>query len=351
MVNARLHHELIAPLPGATLWLGAAGGAVAAAALAYFVSFAHPRLDVFTVPALGVAGAPVQVLYESGGLGTTTYALEDEKGNVVKSGTATKSKGFVSIPLPAADHTRDYIVTMTNRGLLGWVDRAAPVTAMPLPAQQRQLIDSLALDTWEVPDGGRIVVRYRTIAHSGRVEVRDANDTLWAHAPISKNGVTVLKLPHFGHEKDLRVTLSVEGGGQHSVSSLGLTIAAGAAPAAVAQAAPAAPPVTSGDAGAIGPVGTPVAHVPAAPAGPLVTTDGLVSQDGTVRVRIAPGATNVHLVVETPDGSTLAAETVPNGERNALIQIPTVYHGSVALISTYDRGSGEESSVKALEAP
>jgi hypothetical protein len=327
LVNAKVQHELVAPLPGPGAWLGALGGAAATALVVFGLSFAHPRIDLFAVPPLGVAGAALQVPYQTGGVGVPSYALEDERGTTIASGALTASSGVFSLPLPTADSTRNYMVRLTDRGAFGGVDREVPVTALPAPAPpQEQLIDALGIDTSQVPDGGSFTLRYRTRATNGRIEVRDAQNVLWAQAPIARNGVSQIVLPHFGKDKELRVTLAVEHDGQRASSSVGLDVTG-------AQAAPSEPATA------------------AQPGSALVSPDAGVGADGMIHVAVAAGASNVRLALETTDGRTLASQSVPSGASSAAIAIPRGTHGRVVLVTTYDRGSGEESTVKAIDVP
>jgi hypothetical protein len=71
----------------------------------------------------------------------------------------------------------------------------------------------------------------------------------------------------------------------------------------------------------------------------------------TVRTTIPAGATNVRIALETTDGTTLASEFVADGEATASIDAPPGTHGRIVLISTYDRGQGQESTVKTLDIP
>jgi hypothetical protein len=329
LVNAKVQHELVAPLPGPALWLGALGGAAVTALLAFGFSFAHPHIDLFAVPPLGVAGAALQVPYQTGGVGTASYALEDERGATVASGALVANSGVFSLPLPAADRTRNYIVRLLDKGVLGGVDRAVPVTALPAPAPpQEQLIDAIGIDTSQVPDGGSFTLRYRTRAKSGRIEVRDAQNTVWATAPLARNGISQMSLPHFGKDKELRVTLEVEKNGQRASSSVGLNVTGAPSVAAAPQSDGATQPGSA-----------------------LVAPEAGIGADGMLHVAVASGASNVRLALETTAGATIASQSVPNGATSAAIAIPRGTHGRVVLVTTYDRGSGEESTVKAVDVP
>ena len=322
MVNARLHHELVAPLPGAAVWAGALGGAAITALLALGVAFAQPRLEVFAVPPLGVAGAPLQISYETGGVGSPGWSLADASGATIASGALASPRGIFTVTLPPADRARDYVVRLRDAGPLGSADRAEPVTAMPAPVPQHQLIDALAVDASQVPDGGSVTVRYRTSAQRGDVEVRDAQNTLWARAPLSRSGASVLALPHFGKAKELRVTLNAEGDGQRASSSVGLNVVPEAA-----QTPPSGAPTSD------------------------LVFDGTLGPDGAIHVSVDPGASDVHLALETPDGTTLASQSVPGGATAAQIAVPRGFHGRIVLVATYDRGAGQESSVKTIDVP
>lgn len=329
LVNAKVQHELVAPLPGPSLWLGALGGAAVTALLALAFSFAHPHIDLFAVPPLGVAGAALQVPFQTGGVGAPSYELEDERGATVASGTLAASSGVFSLPLPNADRTRNYIVRLLDKGVFGGVDRAAPVTALPAPAPpQEQLIDAIGIDTSQIPDGGSFTLRYRTRARNGRIEVRDAQNRVWASAPIARNGVSQIALPRFGKDKELRVTLEVEHKGQRASSSVGLDVTGTRSVAAAPQWKGVSQPGSA-----------------------LVAPQAGIGADGMLHVSVARGASNVRLALETPEGATIASQSVPDGAGSAAIAIPPGVHGRIVLVTTYKRGSGEESIVKAIDVP
>jgi len=107
----------------------------------------------------------------------------------------------------------------------------------------------------------------------------------------------------------------------------------------VTGAAPAQPAQAQGDAGA------------PEPGSALVSTASGIGSDGMLRVAVAPGANNVRLALETTDGATIASQSVPSGATSAEIAVPRGVHGRIVLVTTYDRGSGEESTVKPVDVP
>ena len=348
LVNAQIH-EMVAPLPGPAAILGALGGGLAVAAVAAAFVFATPRIDVFAVPPIGVANTLLRVPYKTGGVGASSYALIDDRGVTVRSAAIGKREGTLAFTLPSAQRTHSYILQMRDQGALGSAERAEPVTALPEPAlpstaaATSSLIDSLALDSWQVPDGGTVTVRYRTSAHSGLLSVKDAQNTVWVEEKISPDGVTQLRLPHFGRDKELRVSLAVANGDSHASSSIGMqsvlpTPKPGVASTTVVAAAPRNDPPA--------PASTPP------PADPQkISIVGTNIAGYTVHTSIVAGATNVRLALETNDGATIASEFIPDGATAASIDAPPGTHGRVVLIATYDRGQGQESTVKPIDIP
>lgn len=350
VVNAQIH-EMVAPLPGPSAILGAIGGGLAVGAVAAAFVFATPRIDVFAVPPIGVANSLLRVPYKTAGVGTTSYALIDDRGVAVKSGALRNNEGTLAFTLPTAQRTRSYILQMQTQSALGTTERAEPVTALPepalpaAPAAAASLIDSLALDTWQVPDGGIVTVRYRTSAHSGTVSIRDAQNTVWAEKNISPDGVTQIRVPRFGHDKELSVALSVARGDDHAQSSVGMqsVVATPKPSAAAAMAVAAVAPAQQND---------PPAQPAPPPAEPQkISIAGTNVAGYTVHTSIVSGAANIRLALETEDGSTIASEFVPDGATTASIDAPPGTHGRVVLIATYDRGQGQESTVKPIDIP
>ncbi|HZY99171.1 MAG TPA: hypothetical protein VFE36_06335 [Candidatus Baltobacteraceae bacterium] len=352
LVNAQIY-EMVAPLPGPAAILGAVAGGVAVAAVAAAFVFATPRIDVFAVPPIGVANSLLRVPFKTGGMGNTTYALVDDRGVTLKTGAVRKREGAIVFTLPSAQRTQSYILRMRDEGALGTAERAEPVTALPEPAlpatAASSLIESLALDASQIPDGGIVTVRYQTSAHSGVVSVKDAQNTVWAQAKLSPAGVTQLRIPRFGHDKELRVSLAVASGDNHAASSVGMeSVVPTPKPNAVSQNAIAAVPVTA-----------PAQHddPPAQASTPPPGAQQKVSVVGTnvagftIHTSIVAGASNVRLALETNDGETIASEFVPDGATAASIDAPPGTHGRVVLIATYDRGQGQESTVKPIDIP
>jgi len=348
LVNAQIH-EMVAPLPGPGVILGALAGGLAVAAAGAALVFATPRVDVFAVPPIGVANSLLRVPYKTGGFGAAAYALIDDRGVTVRQGSMTGGEGTLALTLPSAQRTRSYILQMRDQSALGTVERAEPVTALPEPALPSSgvassLIESLAIDSWQIPDGGVVTVRYRTSARSGIVSLTDAQNTVWAQEKISPDGVTRLRLPRFGHDKELNVALSVARGVNHSSSSVGLQSVVPTPkpnPAAVLAAAASAGVSAQADPPAVAP---PVERQ-------KVSVLGTNLAGFTVRTSIVSGAANIRLALETTDGQTIASEFVPDGATSATIDAPAGTHGRVVLIATYDRGQGQESTVKSIDIP
>jgi len=325
LVNGRMQRELVAPLPGPTLLFGVAAGAFVAGVAALGVGLAQPRVDVLAVPPVGVAGAPLQVAYRTGGFGTTGYALRDDRGRTVASGDLRDAAGTLALTLPPAYRTRSYTLQVRRAGKLGVAERAEPLIALPAATPMpRPLIESLSVDRSQVAPGGSIAVRYRTGATHGRVVLRDAQNTVWAQAPLARAGTAQLRVPEFSGNRDLRVTLEAARGNERATSTVGVTVA-------VPKPSPSAPAMPASMAG------TPV----------RVEAQNVVA-GATVFADIAPGTRHVRLALERPDGTALASVEVPDGSTRAGIPVPRDAGGDVVLVVSYDVGSVEESVVRRL---
>ncbi|MBV8491523.1 MAG: hypothetical protein JO199_13430 [Candidatus Eremiobacteraeota bacterium] len=330
LVNARLQRELIAPLPG-TSWLsGAVGGALAASVVAAAVSFAEPRIEVFAVPPVAVSNASLRVPYRTAGVGTATYALENERGATIESGTLHATYGTLALALPASERAANYTIRLRNAGALGVAEVAQPVTALPSATQPPlPLIEAMTVERSQISDGDAIDVRYRTVATRGRLVVRDAGNTVWAQAPLSVKGSTRLHVPPFGSNRELRVTLEAARGSQRASSTLGVSVIA---------AAPQQPPP---------PPDLQVARAFAGPS-PVLVENQTVDPGSRLRAQIAAGTTHVRLTLETLTGNTVDAVTVPDGSTYASIPVPRGSRGELVLVATYDVGAGEESIVRRI---
>lgn len=325
LVNARLQRELAAPLPGASWLKGAAGGAVAAALVAGCFAFAQPRIEEFAVPPVAVSNGPLHVAYRTGGFGNASYALDDDRGKTIAAGALHAPSGTLALTLPPSARAASYTVRLRESGALGVTEQAQPVTALPsATVPPAPLIEAMSLDRSQVTDGGSVDVHYRTAATRGRVVVRDDKNTIWAQAPLSHKGVSHLALPSFGNDRELRVTLDAARGSERATSTLGLSV--------IAAAPPAPPPDVQ------------VARTLSAPSPVLI--DAQRADPGSVlRAQIAAGTSHVRLTLETLQGNTISAVSVPDGSTGASIGIPRGARGELVLVATYTVGAGEESVV------
>lgn len=324
LINAQLRHELVAPLTGgqAIVAGGVGGAAVVAAGLGLW--FAQPRIESFAVPPVSAASATLRVPYRIGGLGHASYALQDERGTTIASGVAGGPGGTLAVQLPPATRTRNYSLTLRDAGALGVAERSEPVTVLPsATAPPHQLIEALALDRAQISDGGSVTVHYRTTATKGRITVADAQNTVWAQAPLSHRGFAHLTLPAFGRDEQLRVVLDARRGSERATSTLGLSVIAPTPPPAQAI----FPNASDGDS-------------------PVTISDAQANAGDALHASIAPDANDVRLAIETSGGATLASVAVPKGATDAAITIPRSARGRLVLVATYDVGLGQESVIR-----
>jgi hypothetical protein len=332
LINAQLRHELVAPLTGSQAVIAACAGGAAVVAAAATFAFAQPRIDAFAVPPVSVATGTLRVPYRVSGIGTPSYALQDDRGSTIASGTLRDREGTLQLQLPVSARARNYALSLRDAGALGSAQRSEPVTALPsATAPPRQLIEALAVDDAQVSDGGRVTVHYRTTATSGRITVIDDRNTVWAQAPLSRGGFAQLSLPQFGRNEQLRVRLDARRGFERASSTVGLNVVA-------PTPSPSSPPAD-------------VAQAPSADAAeaPVSIPEQQANAGQQVHASIAPGAHDVHLAIETVGGATLASVDVPKGQTEAAITIPRSARGRLVVVATYDIGLGEESIVRAID--
>ena len=199
-----VHQRLEAAMPrlASVAWFFA--GAAAVAAVAALVSFAHPRVSALDVPATAIAGSPVSVAYQTRGLGSTVWRLEDIRGARIDGGELPSTAGSVAHNGAASMERPIVVVT-------------------PRPAIAPPRIISFTVDRAAVADGGSVTTRYRVNADSGDVLAIDAQGTIWAQSALrGTSGAVTLNLPRFGENKELQIRLFVRRGPQLAATGLGV---------------------------------------------------------------------------------------------------------------------------------
>jgi hypothetical protein len=240
--------------------------------------------------------------------------------------------------MPESDRTRAYTLALSGSGALGTDSKTATMAALPdvrLRPAAVEPIGGLSVDSADVADGSSIVVRYRTASTKGRILVRDALGTVWARARLNASGVSRIQLPRIGRDEQLAVELEAERAGVHATSSVGVNVVAATLPA---QQSPqdfgVVPPPQQGPAFSDDPAAVSISPAPVKPG-------------GVVRVHIGRGLGEVDLALTTTSGRTLSSAAVASSGV-AELPVPKTSSGTLVVVATYDRGSGQESVVKTI---
>ena len=338
LANQQLKRELAAPLPSALPYAAALAGLAVGVSLPFVAGALHPRVHDLAAPGVAVAGASVRVPYDVSGLGSFSYALVDERGKTVASGPVASHGGDFALRMPESDRTRAYTLALSGSGALGTDSKTATMAALPdvrLRPAAVEPIGGLSVDSADVADGSSIVVRYRTASTKGRILVRDALGTVWARARLNASGVSRIQLPRIGRDEQLAVELEAERAGVHATSSVGVNVVAATLPM---QQSPqdfgVVPPPQQGPAFSDDPAAVSISPAPVKPG-------------GVVRVHIGRGLGEVDLALTTTSGRTLSSAAVASSGV-AELPVPKTSSGTLVVVATYDRGSGQESIVKTI---
>ncbi len=338
LANQQLKRELSVALPSAIPYAAALAGLAVGISLPFVAGALHPRVRDLAAPGVAVAGASVRVPYDVSGLGAFSYALLDDRGKIVASGPVASNGGDFALRMPESDRTRAYTLAVRGDGALGSDSKTATMAALPdvrLRPAAIEPIGGLSVDSAEVVDGGSLVVRYRTASTNGRILVRDALGNVWAKAPLHASGISTIALPRFGRDQQLEVALQAERGGVHATSSVGVNV--------VAQAPVSQPPYGDDGGFTSAPQSPAFSDDPAA----VSISPAPVKPGGVVRVRIGRGLGEVDLALTTTSGRTLSSAAVArSGEAD--LPVPKSSSGTLVVVATYDRGSGQESIVKTI---
>lgn len=222
-VHQRL--EAAMPRPSSLVWF--AGGVVGTLAVVAMLGAFHPSISRLDVPASAIAGTPVHIAFDTRGIGTRSWEIDDVGGARVAGGPLASGAGTIAVRAPRTTTASIYDVRVTAAGPFGTVRMSRPlVVQTPRPALPAPRIVAFSLDRGVAADGGTIIARYRVSAQSGTILALDALGAIVAQTVIHGNdGSAQLALPYFGSSRQLQVRLVVRRGAQLATAAIGLEVA------------------------------------------------------------------------------------------------------------------------------
>ena len=325
-----IHHRVEAaiPRPGSLLW--AAGGALVAAAIAAAVVGAHPRVTSLQAPSNVVGGTRVSAIYRIAGAGNATWELDDLHGGRLDGGTLAAAGGTFQFAVPKSRDRETYVVRVASQGRFGEASSSLPMVAdTPVPPASPLRVSAFSVDRATLNDGDAVKVRYRTDARSGEVQAVDAQGTVWARAALSPSGISTLKLPTFGREKELQIRIVAKSGAQYAQSGVGVAVVV-PSPSPNASTAPTAGNVPPGS-------------------GSSIAVDSSIAHPGaTVVVRVLRHFEGLHIALIDSHGGEVDGRDVAPSTGSVALRVPANASGTLTVVATYTEGQGQNSDVKTL---
>lgn len=312
-----VHQRLAAavPRPSALIW--SLGGALVAALLIGGGFAAHPRITSLTMPTNAVGGEHASVSYALANTSHGTWELDDLRGGRLDGGVISTKTGSFSVALPRANDRETYLLAVHAQGFGSAVQSVPIVADTPAPSGPPLRVSALSLDQAVVSDGGTVTVRYRVDSANGEVLAVDAQGTIWARTPLSPSGVTTLKLPTFGKDKELQIRVVARRGTQLAQAGVGVQITA----------SPTAQPFPS--------------------QGATISIDtDTVHPGGSIAVHIVHYIDGMRVALVNATGMEIDVRDVQPGESEVTLRVPFSSTGMLSVVATYMQGDMENSDVR-----
>jgi hypothetical protein len=262
------------------------------------------------------------VSYAAAGYGALTYGLDARSGR--RSGSLPTQEGSFEIPIAQFDAGSDILIVIRAASRFGSDARIARIRVLAQPRAAVVMvpsndvhIDALSISAPNVASGNTIVVRYRSNATSGQVELRDARGGLWQSAPLNKTGVATLRAPAVERDLPFNVVLHAQRSGRPIENSLAVVVSA--------------PPVRS-----------PVPQTPST----AVTRDipSVARSGATIVTSAGRGRSDTVIELTDPDG-TLLERVSPRADGTAELRMPVVAASRSFLVSvSHQSGAGRDAS-------
>lgn len=292
---------------------------------------ATPRIALLAAPARVFAGKALDVPYTFAGWASMQYALQTPDGRQLAAGLASAREGTLHFSVPAS--AGRHVVLSVNvdgpfgrRGAVRRIDIAPAKALARKPAQAPLRISEFAVTTPVVRAGEEVAFRYATNARSGDIWLLDDAGRLWARAPISASGVTVLRVPQAAAGRQVRAVLRARSGKADSVASVELTVLPGALQSDTSKTALARP-------------GMPAMTLSPATVSPGdAITVGIGGAHGDARISLNDKAGNVLEQGDMPASQNAVTLTAP------AVTGPTTYY----VVASITQGVGEQTVVRKL---
>ena len=285
-------------------------------------AFVTPHITALAAPGIAYPGTIAVISYAAAGYGELSYRLDARSG--LRSGSLPAREGAFDVRIVQRDAGSDIVVVIRAASRFGSDARIARIRVLAPPRAPVVLvpsndvhIDAFSVSAANVASGDTIVVRYRSNATSGEIQLRDARGGLWQSAPLNKTGAATLRVPAVERDAPFNVVLHAQRSGRAIENSLALVVTA---PLARGPGTPTPSAAVTRDIPSVARSGATVAT--SAGAGRSDTVIELTDRDGTLLQRVSPGT----------DGTSELRMPVVTAPRSFLISV------------SHQSGAGRDSS-------
>ncbi|MFN2448171.1 MAG: PPC domain-containing protein [Candidatus Baltobacteraceae bacterium] len=321
--------------PRAFPWLASAAGALAFTLGASFAAAsATPRMGMLAAPSRVFAGSPVEVPYAFAGWASMQYALRTNDGRQLAAGLLSEHEGTLRFNVPSSAGS-GVVLSVNLAGPFGRrsslqhiaIAAAARHAAQAKTGAQAPRISEFSVATHAIHAGGTIALNYATNAQDGDIWLIDESGRLWAKAPISSDGSTIMTLPEGTAGRQLRAVMRARSGGLDAVASLAVTVLPGALVQDSAPRAPAPPGAASSATLS------------------LSASSAAAGQSITVSIAGARGDTTIAL--NDAGGNSVETGDIADGQMAMTITAPSA-PGTYYLVASVSQGVSQQTLVKKL---
>ncbi len=299
---------------------------------AFAAAASTPHLALLAAPNRAFGGKAVDVPYAFRGWASMEYQLQTRDGRQLSAGLIDAHRGTLHFTVPPTAGP-NVVLSVNVAGPFGRQSRTQNIAIAAASARKRQTavaaaprVSEFAVATPLVHAGGTMRLTYTTDARDGEIWLIDDTGRLWARAPITSYGETLLQVPQGAAGREMRAVLHARGKNQDTVAAVGVMVMPGAiVPTAQAADAPKAPNA-----------GMSLSTQHAAP-GDVVTVmiDG---QHGDARISMADGS-----------GDPVEQGDIPSDQNAVTITAPDVTKTTTYYVmASITQGVGEQTVVRKL---
>jgi hypothetical protein len=223
----------------------------------------------------------------------------------------------------------------------------APLHVAPVSVQSPARVISFSARRDDAPGGESVLASYLAAGERGTIALLDPVGTVIAAGRFSRVGTIRLPVPRAYRAAVLTAQITVYRGDTKAVS--GVSVPPNPLPTPLPSPSPEAQANAASDVPAEGI--TPIDSASSIAAGGLVAVEGHAVAGQSLRLRVAPQTTAMHVELQDETGTTLAETEIPPGARRAVLALPAATSRVTYLLALhYTHNGGEETVIRTVVA-